>query len=103
MQINDPESIPGIKRSSIFYYEREGLLEPTREDNNYREYSEGDLRRLKLVVVLREPGFTGAEIRALLDDASVFHQAPPYQYATPQMTMFFAGLPQIAQVSPRCS
>lgn len=66
MKINDLEKLLGVKRSSIFYYEREGLLEPAREDNNYREYSEADLRRLKLVVVLRKLGFTVAEIRDML-------------------------------------
>lgn len=67
MKINDMERLLGVKRSSIFYYEREGLLEPSREENNYREYSEDDLRRLKLVVVLRKLGFTVTEIRDLLD------------------------------------
>lgn len=66
MKIGDLEKLLGIKRSNIFYYEREGLLEPYREDNNYREYSEDDLRRLKTIVVLRKLGFTVAEIRALL-------------------------------------
>ena len=67
MKINDLEKILDVKRSSIFYYEREGLLAPRREENNYREYSEDDLRRLKTVVVLRKLGFTVEEIRALLD------------------------------------
>ena len=67
MKINDLEKLTGLKRSNIFYYEREGLLTPAREDNNYREYDEDDLRRLKAIVVLRKLGFTVAEIKSLLD------------------------------------
>ncbi len=71
MKINDLEKVLGVKRSSIFYYEREGLLAPRREENNYREYDEDDLRRLKTVVVLRKLGFTVEEIRGLLDGERV--------------------------------
>ena len=71
MKINDLEKVLGVKRSSIFYYEREGLLAPGREDNNYRDYTETDLRRLKTVVVLRKLGFTVGEIRSLLDGERV--------------------------------
>ena len=65
MKINDLEKLLGVKRSNIFYYEREGLVTPRREDNNYREYSEEDLRRLKAIIVLRKLGFTVEEIREL--------------------------------------
>lgn len=67
MKINDLEKLTGLKRSNIFYYEREGLLAPRREDNNYRDYTEDDLRRLKTIVVFRKLGFTVAEIGDLLE------------------------------------
>ena len=66
MKINDLEKLLNLKRSQIFYYEREGLITPRREGNNYREYDEDDLRRLKAIVVLRKLGFTVAEIQELL-------------------------------------
>lgn len=81
MKISDLEKLTGLKRSNIFYYEREGLLTPRREDNSYREYSEDDLRRLKTVVVLRKLGFTVAEIRALLDGERTLPEVLPENMA----------------------
>lgn len=81
MKINDLEKLTGLKRSNIFYYEREGLLAPKREENNYREYSEDDLRRLKTVVVLRKLGFTVAELRSLLDGERALSDVLPENMA----------------------
>ena len=48
------EELTGMSRQNIRYYERMGLLEPAREDGNaYRDYSEEDIRRLKLIKMLR--------------------------------------------------
>lgn len=48
------EELTGMSRQNIRYYERMGLLEPAREDGNaYRDYSQEDIRRLKLIKMLR--------------------------------------------------
>ena len=48
------EELTGMSRQNIRYYERMGLLEPARDDSNaYRDYSEEDVRRLKLIRMLR--------------------------------------------------
>ena len=48
------EELTGMSRQNIRYYERQGLLEPAREDGNaYRDYSGEDVRRLKLIKMLR--------------------------------------------------
>ncbi len=47
-------------------YEENGLLCPTRCDNNYRTYSSSDLLQLQAVVVLRRLEFSIAEIKAIL-------------------------------------
>ena len=37
MKINELEKILGIERANIRYYEREGLIDPKRGDNGYRD------------------------------------------------------------------
>ncbi|WP_432473102.1 MerR family transcriptional regulator [Amphritea sp. HPY] len=63
----------GLSRTSVLYYEREGLLLPAaRAANGYRLYSDKELDRLQLIVNYRALGLPVAEIRVLLDrDAGV--------------------------------
>ena len=50
MKIKEVEALVGIKKTNIRFYEREGLLNPERsEENNYREYSEEDVRKTLLL------------------------------------------------------
>ena len=45
----------GTTPHAIRFYERRGLLPaPTRSDNRYREYSEADAERLRLLIGLRQ-------------------------------------------------
>ena len=54
MNTKQVEELTGMSWQNIRYYERMGLLEPAREDGNaYRDYSEEDVRRLKLIKMLR--------------------------------------------------
>ena len=69
MKIKEVESRVGIKKTNIRFYEREGLLNPDRsEENNYREYSEEDIRRLEQIKMLRMLDVPTADIRLLFDD-----------------------------------
>lgn len=65
MEIKEAESILGISRSQIRFYEKEGLICPTRGENNYRCYSDADITSLKKIVVLRKLGFSVDEIAAM--------------------------------------
>lgn len=68
MKIKEVENLVGIKKTNIRFYEREGLLNPERsENNNYREYSEEDVRRLKEIKNLRLLGIPTSEIRLLFE------------------------------------
>ena len=75
MNIKEVEALLSISRANVRYYEKEGLLAPTRKDNNYRDYSDEDVSNLKKILVLRKIGFTIEEIAAMqkgtmsLDDA----------------------------------
>ena len=45
----------GITPHAIRYYERRGLLPaPERGSNRYREYTEGDAQRIRLLIGLRQ-------------------------------------------------
>jgi MerR family Zn(II)-responsive transcriptional regulator of zntA len=52
--------------STIRYYEKKGLLDIHRKENNYREYSLDDEKKLKLILVMKYSGFSIKEIKELL-------------------------------------
>lgn len=51
MTIKEVEQILGIPRATVRFYEREGLVEPTREKNGYRDYSQMDVIRLSHLLI----------------------------------------------------
>ena len=65
MKIKELEQASGIPRASIRFYEKEGLLEPERMENGYREYSDADLEALRKIVLLRTLQVPLKDIRAL--------------------------------------
>lgn len=50
MTIKEIETLSGLPRANIRYYESEGLIAPKRAENGYREYSQADAE-----VLLDEP------------------------------------------------
>lgn len=67
MTIKEVEEKLGIPRASIRFYEKERLINPKREENGYREYSEEDVTILRKVVLFRKLGLSVSEIEDLLD------------------------------------
>ena len=65
MIIQELERRTGLERSSIRFYEKEGLLKPKRLENGYRDYSEEDVQLLKRIKLLRRLGMSVEKIRAL--------------------------------------
>lgn len=66
MHINEVIHIVGLSRKSIRYYESVGLLNPTRNINNdYREYNDDDIRKLKVIKFLRELGVPIRDLQLL--------------------------------------
>ena len=57
MKINEVESLVGITKRNIRFYEKEGLLTPNRNsENGYRDYTEDDITALRQVKLLRKLG-----------------------------------------------
>jgi len=56
----------GTKVPTIRYYEEIGLVRPDRRDNGYRDYSTGDVHRLRFLQRARGLGFSIEDCRALL-------------------------------------
>lgn len=57
----------GLSRSTLLYYDRIGVLEPSgRTGSGYRCYSKSDYRRLERICQFREAGLTLKEIRGVL-------------------------------------
>lgn len=65
MNIKEIEARSGLARANIRYYEKEGLLNPARRENGYRDYSEEDLKLLEKIRLMRELGISLEEIREL--------------------------------------
>lgn len=54
MNIKQAQHLSGISADNIRFYEKQGLLSPTRNpDNDYRDYSSADIHTLKLIRALR--------------------------------------------------
>lgn len=69
MTIKDAEKLTGLTIKSIRYYEEKGLINIERNtDNDYRNYTEEDIERLKLIKILRYIDFSTEEISSLLKE-----------------------------------
>ena len=62
--------LTGTTRKTLFYYDRIGLLTPSRRDGvqNFKEYDSDKVRRLRRIIQYREAGLKIFEIREILDD-----------------------------------
>ena len=55
MRIKEVEQRTGLTAKAIRLYESKGLLKPAREtENDYRDYTEEDVARLKTIAILRK-------------------------------------------------
>jgi DNA-binding transcriptional MerR regulator len=61
----------GVRVSALRFWEEQGLLHPHRDDSSgYRLYDEQQMRRLRVVVLLKEAGYGFDAIRSVLDELS---------------------------------
>ena len=59
-----------VTRKTLFYYDRIGILPPTRREGtqNFKQYDQSKMERLKKITSYREAGLCISEIRELLDN-----------------------------------
>ena len=69
MTIKDIEQVLNVPRATIRFYEKEGLINPERAENGYRDYSDQDVESLKKIIILRKIGLSVNDIEDLLDGA----------------------------------
>lgn len=67
MKINELEKILNIGRANIRFYEKEGLINPSRKENGYREYSVKEVALLKKIIIYRKLGISISDIKNIFD------------------------------------
>ena len=75
MNIGDAALQTGLPAKTIRDYEDIDLIKPQRADNGYRDYSDGDVHRLRFLQRSRGLGFTIDECRLLLSLYDDKHRA----------------------------
>lgn len=65
MTILELEQRTQLERATIRYYEREGLIHPSRKENSYRDYSESDAEEILKIKLLRQLDLPIESIRKL--------------------------------------
>lgn len=75
MTIKDVEMLLDIPRATVRFYEKEGLISPTREGNGYRDYSAEDVEKLQKIIILRKIGLPVEEINDLFDGVKTMEEA----------------------------
>lgn len=65
MQIQEISKLINVSPRRLRHYEAVGLLEPRRNDNDYRIYDDSDLRRAIRIRDLIAAGFSTREIHAM--------------------------------------
>lgn len=66
MKTNEVEKQTGLSKQTILYYEKEGLLCPTREANGYRDYTQQDVQLLLMIKFLRNLNVSIDDIQLVL-------------------------------------
>jgi MerR family transcriptional regulator, redox-sensitive transcriptional activator SoxR len=70
LSISEVAHATGLQSSALRYYEKVGLITPVARAGGRRQYDPSVLRRLAVIALLQEAGFTIAEVAHLLDAGS---------------------------------
>lgn len=75
MKTKQLEEMLGITKEALRYYEKEKLIKPKRDENNYRNYSQSDIDILKLILLLRSMEISIDEIKLIMDNKLSIREA----------------------------
>ena len=67
-KIGEISEMYDMSRDSLMYYEKLGIINPTRDENGYRLYSISDIWRLNLIKELKSLGFSFKMIKEYLEN-----------------------------------
>ena len=82
MKIAEVERQTGISKQTIRFYEKEGLIEPGRNnENQYREYDVQDVKKLKRISLMRKLNVPIPEIKEVMDGKRSFSEVIDVQRA----------------------
>ena len=69
LRVGAAARLVGVRVSAVRFWEAQGLLRPARDpESRYRLYDEGQLRRLRIVALLRQAHYDFGAIRTTLDE-----------------------------------
>ncbi|MFF4623691.1 MerR family transcriptional regulator [Nonomuraea jabiensis] len=74
MLIGELARASGVTVRALRYYEQQGLLQPERASNGYRQYDRGAVTKVRNIQLLLSNGFTAQDVRGFLpclDDGAV--------------------------------
>lgn len=75
MTIKEVEERTSLSRSIVRFYEKEKLIEPSRnESNGYRDYSENDVENIKKIAYLRTLGISIEDIRNIISEKTTLQE-----------------------------
>ena len=72
MTIKEIENLLNISRANIRFYEKQGLLNPERKDNEYRNYSEDNIKTLKQIIIFRKCNISIEDIKKIFNGEKKF-------------------------------
>ena len=103
MNIKQAAEQSGVSARNIRYYEQAGLLTPARNpENEYRVYSQADVRALKLIRMLRTLDMPVEEIGTVLNGTLPLAEAAERQrqsYNLKLASLFFRSFINLLRIS----
>ena len=75
MTTKEVEQLLGLSKQALIYYENEGFIKPSRDTNNYRNYSDNDIETLRFIISLRAIDLSIEDIKLISQGKLSLRQA----------------------------